>query len=209
MKESGVITSGLSDHFLVYCSRGAVSSSLLSTPIIKRVQSFKNYSKDSLVQHLGMINWSSVLTSTDVNFCLDEFCRLFMLAVDKVAPVRDIRVRQRSEPWMTAHILAGIRERDDVLRQYKRDKSDKVLYARFCRLRNAVQRDIKVAKSSYFRDKIRQNKGDSTKLWDQLKSLGYSKKSSGDSGNIVLNEGDDKVFDPSRVASIFNRFYTT
>ena len=209
VKGKGVIPSGFSDHFMVYCSRGSVAGDGPLPPIIKRVRSLKNYTKERLVLSLRSVNWLSVLTSTDVSFCLDEFCRLFMSAVDGVAPFRDVRVRQKSEPWVNAHILSGIKERDRIFRLFKRDRSNRDLYAQYCKIRNSVQRDIKVAKTTFFRNKVVQNRGNSSKLWEQLKSLGYSKKGSGERGNIILNDGESKVFEPSRVAAIFNRFYTT
>ena len=65
-----------------------------------------------------------------------------------------------------------------------------------------------MAKRNFFRQKVDQNKGDSGKLWKQLKSLGYSNKD-GCNSNIVLEEGGSKVFDASLVASMFNWFYTS
>ena len=61
-----------------------------------------------------------------------------------------------------------------------------------------MQRDIKLAKE--------QHKGDSGKLWNLLKSLGYSKKSS---VSIALEENGTKDYDPFHVSRIFNKFYTT
>ena len=82
------------------------------------------------------------------------------------------------------------------------------LYREFCKTRNAVQRDIKLAKQTYFKRGVERNKLDSGKLWGHLKSLGYSKVGSNSTG-IVLEEGGSKIFDSMSVARIFNRFYTT
>ena len=79
----------------------------------------------------------------------------------------------------------------------------------YCKVRNAVQRDIKLAKENFFKRGIEQNRGNSGKLWSHLKSLGYSKKVSSSSSNIVLEEAGTKVYDPLSVSRIFNRFYTT
>ena len=65
-----------------------------------------------------------------------------------------------------------------------------------------------MSKGEYFKKKVEQNKGDSGKLWGQLKSLGYSKVSGG-SSKIVLEENGTKVFEPLPVSNIFNRFYTS
>lgn len=105
-------------------------------------------------------------------------------------------------------ILSRIRQRDRLLSLYKRDKSE-VVYREFCKLRNAVQRDIKVAKQGYFRRCVEQSKGDSGKLWRHLKSLGYGNGGAGSGKCIVLEDDNQKVFDPASVAGIFNRFYTS
>ena len=75
-------------------------------------------------------------------------------------------------------------------------------------MRNAVQRDIKTAKQSYFGNMVERNRGDPKKLWGQLRSLGYSKKAVGGSSNIVLEQDNVKIHDSYSVACVFNRFYT-
>ena len=65
-----------------------------------------------------------------------------------------------------------------------------------------------MAKAYYFRDRVVQSKGDSGKLWGLLKSLGYSKSSSA-SSKIVLENDGVKVFDPARVADLFDELYTS
>ena len=45
------------------------------------------------------------------------------------------------------------------------------LYGEYCSQRNKVQRDIKFAKSDYFRRRIDESGNDSGKLWKQLGSL--------------------------------------
>ena len=79
-----------------------------------------------------------------------------------------------------------IKQRDALLSRFKKDGANVSLYAEFCKVRNQVQRDIKLAKGEYFKKKVEQNKGDSGKLWGHLKSLGYAKMSGG-SSKIVLD----------------------
>ena len=49
---------------------------------------------------------------------------------------------------------------------------------------------------------------DSGRLWKQLGSLGYSKKSGGE-GSIVLMSDGSKFFSLTDVSRVFNEFYTT
>ena len=207
VQNSGIITTGFSDHFVTYCSR-RLPKDIFSGSNIKRVRSFKSYSKELLNIELSAIDWSDLLVSVDVDYCLSEFTRLFNQAVDKVAPFKEIRVRNKSNPWMNSEILASIKKRDSLLSRFKRDPSNESLYREFCKTRNAVQRDIKLAKESYFKRGVERNRLDSGKLWGHLKSLGYSKAGSS-SKNIVLEENGTKIFDSISVARIFNKFYTT
>ena len=134
----GVMVGGFSDHLITYCTR-RMSRQVFSGSLFRRARSLKNYSKEVLVNELSKIDWSAVLRSDDVNFCLAEFRKLFMSAVDKVAPFREIRVKKRSNPWMNAHILAGIRKRDGLFSRFRKDRNNSDVYRDYCRVRNAVQ----------------------------------------------------------------------
>ena len=75
------------------------------------------------------------------------------MILDKVAPVKEIRLKQRTEPWMNSDILHDIRERDQLLYKFNKDRSKKDLYVAYKKLRNKIQRDIKkaVKKSKQFK----------------------------------------------------------
>ena len=103
---------------------------------------------------------------------------------------------------MNSHILAAIRKRDSLLARYRKDRGNVVLYSEFCKVRNALQRDIKFAKETYFQKGVDQFKGDSGKLWRHFQSLGYCKKAANSSSNIALEQNGVKVFDPAAIASI-------
>ena len=208
VQESGIINIGFSDHLVTYCTR-KLQKSIFSSHSVKRIRNMKFYSGQFLVAELSKIDWSLILSSSNVDYCVKEFSRLFISAVDKVAPYREIRVRKNSSPWMNGIILASIKKRDRLFSRYKSDKGNGTLYKEYCRVRNAVQRDIKQAKEIYFRNKVERNKDNSGKLWAHLNSLGFSKKSPGSACKIVLEENGTKVFNSSCVARIFNKFYTS
>ena len=71
-----------------------------------------------------------------------------------------------------------------------------------------MQRDVKFAKDNYFRRKLEESKGDSGKLWHQLRSLGYSSKGS-DGSSVVLEDKGEKYFSLKDVTRLFNKFYTS
>ena len=71
-----------------------------------------------------------------------------------------------------------------------------------------MQQKIKKAKTEYISNKIQENKGNSKKLWEQLKHLGYAKNCKKESKTVLKIE-DELCFDGKKVASYFNNFFTT
>ena len=94
---------------------------------------------------------------------------------------------------MNSEILDLINKRDKALNISNKYKANKTLRVEFNELRNKVQREIKKAKSSFFKDKIEENKNNPKKLWKQFKSLGYSSKSKVNS-KTVLNIDNNLCF---------------
>ena len=206
ISQYGVVTTGLSDHFFTYCTRKSPKPIFNEHKRVK-VRSLKNYSKESFIDKLSETDWSEVLFCNDVDRAWSMFCTVFMNTLDSVAPLREVRIKQRSEPWMTSEILDDIRERDSLLAKFNKNKHMSEYYKEYCKLRNKVQREIRSAKQQYILHKIEANKNDSKKLWKNLKELGYQNKTK-DSTNMVLDIDGKKCFENKEVANHFNKFFT-
>ena len=117
---------------------------------------------------LSALNWQDVLSSSDVSKAWDLFKDFFHSVLDAVAPIKEIRLKQRTEPWMTSDILQSIQERDNWLNKFRktRDPDD---YKAYCKLRNDIQRKTRNSKSEYLANKIDENRNNPKKLWQQLK----------------------------------------
>ena len=178
-----------------------------SLPTTKIVRSFTNYSKSLFCDELRKIDWSNVYLAPNVDIALDTFNSLFLSVVNRIAPLRKIRIRKDSQPWMTSEILGHIRKRDNLFAKVKVDRGNNVLYKKYCVQRNLVQRCIKDAKASFFERGIKECGNDSSKLWRQLGSLGH--KSVKGESNIALDSNGRTHFDPKITSGIFNEFYTT
>ena len=174
---------------------------------MKNIWSFKNYSKLAFCEILKFVSWSPVLLARNVDEALDNFCSILRAKVDEIAPVRRVRLRTDTEPWMTANILSMIKDRNALYQKVKRKCGDIDLFSKYCSTRNLVQRRIKDAKAQYFNKSVVDCGNDSGKLWRHLKTLGY-KSPKGDSG-IVIDSNGKQFFNPSDTARLFNEFYTT
>ena len=125
-----------------------------------------------------------------------------------MAPIKELRIKQRTEPWISNDILRFISERDRAFHDYKKHRTDEK-HSHFKTLQNNIQTLIFNAKRNYFKQKLEEEK-DSKSLWRSLKDLGMPSKScKNTASNIGLKIDGEVCFDKLSVAEKFNSFYTT
>lgn len=203
--QSGVIPIGLSDHFITFCSRKTVKGIFACHNTVK-MRVMKHYSVDIFTSLLENCDWSSVLQSNCVNSAWVNFKSKLTSVLDKVAPKRIIRIKQRTEPWMSSDILEKIRQRDKIRYLMNKGNSD-VSFKDFALLRNQIQREVKRAKSQYFKSELDDSQGDPKKLWKHLNNLGYSTKDSS-KAKIVLEVDGKLCSDSLSVCNHINNFFS-
>ena len=91
--QAGVIETGLSDHYITYCTRKVVRGMINKHNTIS-TRSMKKYSESSFIEILLNIDWSVVLDCMDVNEAWEKFKVLFTLAMDSIAPMIDTRMKR-------------------------------------------------------------------------------------------------------------------
>ena len=202
----GVLDCCISDHLPIFCHRIQAREERYE-PVVKWVRSFREYSAEILIRELRLVDWSGVFLARDVDGAYESFVGILGRLIDRLAPLRPVRTKQRTCPWVNGVILAGIRRRDHLFQQFKKDRTKLEVYREYCRVRNQVQRDVKQAKRDHFQGIVERADGDGRKLWSSLKSSGFN--SSVKSGaRIVLDIDGGKCFDLRKVAGEFNRFFT-
>ena len=202
-----VIPIGISDHFLMYCTRHSPKTKFIKHNTI-RFRSMKNYATENFTEKVSEINWFKVINCDDVDVAWSNFKNLFMSVVDKIQPLKEKRLKQRSEPWITFELLDNIRARFQALETFRKNKTDENSKY-FCILRNRVQYNIKKVKRDYFYNKISECKNSSTAIWKAVKSLGFTKlKSSAKCIGLRHLKTNSRLIKKT-VANIFNTFFTT
>ena len=205
VSKSGVLDIGLSDHQFTFFMRGRLHSPCFE-PVVHKFRSMKHYCKELFCIKLREVDWNHVLLETDVELALGYFTETLLKVVDSIAPFHEMRVKHDSAPWMCREILVAIRKRDVLFRKFKQNRHDKALYTAYCKQRNLVQRNIKLAKSEFFKGKVVECGRDSAKLWRRLNSLGHSEPKS--KASVVLEQNGQKYFDSLDVGRVFNEYFT-
>ena len=208
ISQSGVIESGISDHFITFCTRKILRGQIGKHNTIK-IRPMKNYSKEIFVDLLKGYDWNLVCqVKDDVNEAWEKFSTMFTQVLDDIAPEKEIRIKGRTEPWIDAEIIELMQERDRALFNANRNKSDSELRKRYNRLRNKVIKQTRKTKSKHFCEKIEENKENPKLLWRQLNSIGYSNKSK-EKSKIVLEIDGEKRFDPIKLANNMGEYFLT
>ena len=117
----------------------------------------KNYSVDTLLAKLKNVNWFETLNCDDVESAWSSFKNLFTKVLDEVAPIKQVRLMNRTEPWITDEILELIRSRDKILVHYRKSK-DETIFRQYKKLQYTVQKHVKKAKSDFFQNQISKTK---------------------------------------------------
>ena len=100
-----------------------------------------------------------------------------MVAIDKVAPSKERRIKHNSQKWFDGEISEAIKNRDKLLKKFKKSRLriDKELYNA---ARYKVHKLIFNKKKDYFENKLNECIGKPKELWKPLKSLGLPNKTS-------------------------------
>ena len=220
--KSGVFICGLSDHYMVFCSRKKQQP---YSGHHKTVQSrvLKNYNSEDFNHRLESLDWSRELNCTEVDKAWHGFKAKFISILNTVAPLKTTRVKSRSEPWMNSDILTAMIARDKKCSEYH--KCNSKLKKRFGHdlrihtvnlkkqrnnLKNKVTAMVREAQRSYIEDKVEENTNKPRELWKLLHNqLGCGKKLKTRFTNININSDNTIIRDKKDVATCLNIFFTT
>ena len=107
--KAGVIRLGLSDHSLIFAVRKHCASSKRQK--VRYDRNFKNFNATDFLNDLSQVPWENVTLYDDPSICYRVWQSYFLQVLDLHAPLRRIRVRSNSHPWVTSNIKKLMRER--------------------------------------------------------------------------------------------------
>ena len=117
---SGVYPLSISDHYLIYAVRKIGIPR--SNPRFIQTRSFKHFSKGNFLSDLKNAKWTNLNEICDVNEAWELWKNTFLSVLNKHAPCRSIRKRNKPAPWINSTIKKQMLLRD--LTKKKAQKSD-------------------------------------------------------------------------------------
>ena len=80
----------------------------------------KNYTKELFTQKLSEVQFPNYSNFENVNTAYTDLLSKFMSIINKIAPLKQVRLKTNTKPWFDGEILERIRVRDKLRKKYKK-----------------------------------------------------------------------------------------
>ena len=205
ISQPGIIETGISDHQMIYCTRKIQRQKFNKHKYIK-CRSFKNYSTELFQEELKSSQFPNYNNFDNVDNAYTNFVERLLLCIDKTAPIKEIRIKNRSQVWFDGEIAEAITKRNKPFQKFKKSRLN-IDHEIYKESKYYVQNLIKQKKRTHFENKLTENIGKPKDLWKTLKSLGLPNKTAPNS-NIYLEKEGKIQFDSASTAEIFKDYFS-
>ena len=82
----------------------------------------KHYTVDLFEQELSKLNFPNYRNFNDINEAYNDFIQKIMNVIDKVAPLKERRLKQNSQEWFDGEFADEIKNRDKLFKKCKNSK---------------------------------------------------------------------------------------
>ena len=193
--DSGVVKTHISDHYLVYVVLNLKAPKPLPTYVISR--SYKNYDPESFVNDLAQVPWYENAFIDDAGEKVVHFNEKVLEILERHAPVRKRKVRNRQCPFLDQKIKKLMGERDQV-HNVACESGAAIDWEHYRWCRNEVKRRLFDAERNYVQKEINDNQSSSA-MWKVIRIC------------IPTKEKSRPVYlrNVTELANEFNEFFTS
>ena len=201
--KSGILITGFSDHDMVFGMR-KISGNRNKAPKIIRSRNLKHYNKEAFRKDLANADWESIMEVSDVNIMYAEWEKLFINILDKHAPIRQRKVRNKYSPHINAELKCKMFLVRDFYKKKHRSSGNLNDWLEYKKLRNIVNIEHANAKKNYFAHKLSQTNHNIKETWKILNSaLGRSKTTT----IQWLRVNGTDLTEPDKISEQFNKYF--
>uniref|UniRef100_A0A8K9UUU4 Reverse transcriptase domain-containing protein n=1 Tax=Oncorhynchus mykiss TaxID=8022 RepID=A0A8K9UUU4_ONCMY len=200
---SAVFNQDLSDHCLIACIRNG--SAVKRPPLITVKRSLKHFSEQAFLIDLAGVSWKDIDLIPSVEDAWIFFKNAFLTILNKHAPFKKFRTRNRYSPWFSPDLTALNQHKNVLWRSALASNSPRDMQL-FREARNHYTQAVK-AKASFFKQKFASCNTNSKKFWDTVKSM--ENKNTSSQLPTALKIGNTVTTDKSTIIENFNKHFST
>ena len=121
ISDSGIIDIGVSDHQLTFCTRKILRHKTNNHKNVY-VRSLKNYNIEKFSKSLQDAKFPNYDIFSNVDIAYEDLLKRLSSAIESVAPLREVRIKNNSEDWFDGELRDKIKERDQLFRKFRKSK---------------------------------------------------------------------------------------
>uniref|UniRef100_A0A8C7PT20 Reverse transcriptase domain-containing protein n=1 Tax=Oncorhynchus mykiss TaxID=8022 RepID=A0A8C7PT20_ONCMY len=201
---SAVFNQDLSDHCLIACIRNG--SAVKRPPLITVKRSLKHFSEQAFLIDLAGVSWKDIDLIPSVEDAWIFFKNAFLTILNKHAPFKKFRTRNRYSPWFSPDLTALNQHKNVLWRSALASNSPRDMQL-FREARNHYTQAVRKAKASFFKQKFASCNTNSKKFWDTVKSM--ENKNTSSQLPTALKIGNTVTTDKSTIIENFNKHFST
>ena len=90
----------------------------------------KHYTQATFIEELEKTKFPDYSQFDDVHLAYSHFSDTVLSAIEKIAPIKTVRIKNRNQEWFDSDVSEKISTRDKLFRKYKKSKLhvDKEIY---------------------------------------------------------------------------------
>ena len=199
---AGVILSEISDHFPVYCI--CDNDTKYSDNITFERRNINNENIFKFMRLLELQQWQLSENSADKSY--NDFLCDFINIYESCFPIESIcyKYKRKDKPWFTNDIRKLSKKKNRLYKLYVKNPT---VYRKkvYNKCRNKVNSMIKSAKTAYYGDQFKENKGNLKKTWNVINNaLGKKRKNT----DIKKVQYDNKaITDNVEICDVLNEYF--
>ena len=199
----GVLPLGISDHNLIYATLKLRQKR--PPPRIITIRNFKNFNIKEFHADLSCAPFYVANVFEDKDDVQWAWSLMFDEICDKHAPFKKIKIRSKSDPWITNETRRKMNHRYKLFKSAVSTK-DETAWANYKKIRNEITADVRRAKARFFCERIDSAK--STAAYWKVLSKAANPKRRPQIGPIKRDDKTLAVRDDEK-ANLINAYFAT
>ncbi|CDQ97352.1 unnamed protein product [Oncorhynchus mykiss] len=201
---SAVFNQNFSDHCLIACIRNA--SAVKRPPLITVKRSLKHFSEQAFLIDLAWVSWKDIDLIPSVEDAWLFFKSAFLTILNKHAPFKKCRTRNRYSHWFSPDLTALDQHKTILWHSALASNSPRDMQF-FREVRNKYTQAFRKAKASFFKQTFASCGTNSKRFWDTVKSM--ENKSTSSQLPTALRLGNTVTTNKSTIFENFKKHFST
>lgn len=198
----GIFPNDISDHCTIACVRSTKLPKAKGWIVLRRC--FKHFSEQAFLHDLAEVDWSRIALIPSVDDAIYFFQLQFLRIINKHAPSRRVRIKNRVNPWFSRELADFIHARN---KQWSLARKSNAVndWLLFRSLRNKCTALIRKFKSEYYLTLTSDTFNDHSKFWKTVKVL-QNKKVAGPPQKLRVSDSSF-ISDKKEMSNAFNAHF--